>query len=279
MLRRILATTLAILGLTLTRPLAPVVLAEEEKEAPESAVSSPPMEMDDPGTPGKKGIEMNFVGSHIRAGVGRSYESLLDANYGIGDRIQLKYERPYVSEGEEGSSFQHGLGATEIGVKWRFVDHNGLEIAMYPQYSFDDGFVLTDENGQPEPTEGRNSYVPLLFSKQIHEVYTAAVNLGYRRNFENHGDDVTMALGGGRAIGEYQRLLVEVFSERDTDLQNRQTDVRLGYVWTMFPKTMEHSHYEVPMYASYGHSVGHTETGELTTSIVFGISVIRKPAE
>src|SRR5262245_42956427 len=113
MLRRILATTLAVLGLTLAPPLAPVVLAEEE-EAPESAVSSPPMEMDDPGTPGRKGIEVNFVGTHIRAGVGRSYESLLDANYGIGDRIQLKYERPYVSEGEAGSEFQHGLGATEI---------------------------------------------------------------------------------------------------------------------------------------------------------------------
>ena len=278
MLRRILAVTSAVLCITLARPLAPIAAAEEE-EAPESAVSSPPMEMDDPGTPGRRGIEVNFVGTHIRAGVGRSFETLLDANYGIGDRLQLKYERPYVSEGEVGSPSQHGLGATEIGVKWRFVDSNGLELAIYPQYTFDDGFALTNENGEPEPTEGRSSYVPLLISKSMHRVYTAALNFGYRRNFEHYGDDVTMAIGAGRAMGEYQRLLLEVFSERDPDLHNRQTDARIGYCWDMFPKTMGKSHFEIPAYAAIGHSLGHTETGELSTSITFGISMIRKPAE
>src|SRR6185369_12159498 len=43
----------------------------EESEAPESAVSSPPMEMDDPGTPGPRGIEINFVGSQERMGLDR----------------------------------------------------------------------------------------------------------------------------------------------------------------------------------------------------------------
>jgi hypothetical protein len=278
MFRRILAITSAVLCIALSRPLAPVAAAEEE-ETPESAVSSPPMEMDDPGTPGRRGIEINFVGTHIRAGLGRSFESLLDANYGIGDRIQLKYERPYVSEGEVGSSYQHGLGATELGVKLRFVDHGGLEIAAYPQYSFDDGFVLKDDNGGPEPTEGRNAYFPLLLSKSLHRVYTAALNVGFRRNFENYGDDVTMAVGGGRAVGGTQRLLVELFSERDSDLHNRQTDVRAGYCLELFPKTMERSHFEIPAYASIGHSIGATETGEVTTSFTFGISMIRKPVE
>jgi len=278
MLRRILAVTSAVLCIAIARPLAPIAAAEEE-ETPESSVSSPPMEMDDPGTPGRRGIEVNFVGTHIRAGVGRSLESLLDANFGIGDRIQLKYERPYVREGEVGSTYQHGLGATEIGVKWRFVDHDGLAIAAYPQYSFDDGFVLKDENGEPEATEGRNAYFPLLLSKEVHRIYTAALNVGYRRNFENFGDDVTMAIGAGRAIGGTQRLLVELFSERDSDLHNRQTDVRAGYVLALFPKTMEKSHYEIPAYASIGHSVGATESGEVTTSITFGISMIRKPSE
>ena len=83
-----------------------------EAEAPESAVSSPPMEMDDPGTPGREGLEVNLVGTLVRVGLGRSSESLLDANYGIGDRIQLKYERPYLTEREPGIHSQHGLGAT-----------------------------------------------------------------------------------------------------------------------------------------------------------------------
>lgn len=278
MLRRILALTSAVLCLTLARPLAPVAAAEDE-ETPESAVSSPPMEMDDPATPGRRGIEINFVGTHVRAGLGRTFESLLDANYGIGDRIQLKYERPYVSAGEVGSTYQRGLGATEIGVKWRFVDHDGLAIAAYPQYSFNDGFTPKDENGDPEATEGRSAYFPLLLSQSVHRIYTAALNLGFRRNLENYGDDITMAVGGGRAIGGSQRLLVELFSERDSDLRNRQTDVRAGYCLELFPKTMEKSHWEIPAYVSIGHSVGATESGETTTSVTFGISMIRKAAE
>jgi hypothetical protein len=119
--------------------------AEEEEEAPESAVSSPPMEMDDPGTPGPNGIEVNFVGTMVGFSGGQASESLFDANYGIGERLQLKFERPYVTENVSGEPFQKGLGATEIGLKWRFWDSNGLEAAIYPQYTFDDGFALEDE--------------------------------------------------------------------------------------------------------------------------------------
>ena len=50
----------------------------EEAEDPESAVSSPPMAMDDPGTPGHMGIEVNFVGTVVKAGSSRGTESLLD---------------------------------------------------------------------------------------------------------------------------------------------------------------------------------------------------------
>src|SRR5262245_51421813 len=84
--------------------------AAEEEEAPESVVSSPPMDMDDPGTPGPRGIEVNFVGTLTRLGPGHSSEGLLDANYGIGDRLQLKYERPYVTEHGAGTELQQGLG-------------------------------------------------------------------------------------------------------------------------------------------------------------------------
>ena len=255
----------------------PVAIAEEEAEAPESAVSSPPMEMDDPGTPGRQGIEVNFVGTLVHVGPGRSAETLLDANYGIGDRIQLKYERPYVSEGEVGSHAQRGMGPTELGVKWRFVDSHGWAAAVYPQYQFDDGFVLKDADGAPEETEGRSVYLPVLLSKSVHERYTIGLNLGFRRNLDHRGDDANFAVGAGRAVGETQRVLAEVYSERDRDLNNRQTDVRVGYVLALFPKRFEKSHFEFPAYASVGHSVGRIEAGERATTVTLGVSVIRKP--
>jgi len=274
MWQRILAVAMAVLFTTAASPKLPVAGAEE---APESAVSSPPMEMDDPGTPGRYGVEVNFVGSWLRAGVARNAEGLFDANYGIGDRIQLKYERPYLSEGEVGAHAQRGLGPTELGVKWRFVDSHGWAAAVYPQYQFDDAFKLKDADGVPEETEGRSVYVPVLLSRNVHQYYTIGLNLGFRRNLDHRGNDANIAVGAGRAVGETQRVLAEVFSERDSDLHNRQTDVRVGYVLALFPKRFEKTQFEFPAYVSLGHSVGSIEAGERATSFTLGVSVIRKP--
>ena len=89
-LSRVFWVAVAIGSITCCRQAAAAAPAGTE-EAPESPVSSPPMDMDDPGTPGPRGVELNFVGTMIRLGPGRSSEGLLDANYGIGDRLQLKY--------------------------------------------------------------------------------------------------------------------------------------------------------------------------------------------
>ena len=251
--------------------------AAVEDEGPESPVSSPPMNMDDPGTPGPHGLEVNFVGTLTRLGPGHSSEGLLDANYGIGDRLQLKYERPYVTEHASGTEFQHGIGATEIGVKWRFVDRHELEIAFYPQYQFDDAFTLKDEEGNPEASEGRSVYLPLLISENMARVYTLAANYGYRRNLDGRGNDNNIGLGIGRAMGWQGRVMAEVFSERDESFHNRQTDARVGVFFLPFPKSFEHSSFETPVFASLGHSIGKTESGEKSTTFCFGLSLIRKP--
>lgn len=261
------------------QPGGSVAVAEqaEEAEDPESAVSSPPMAMDDPGTPGHMGIEVNFVGTFVTAGSARGTESLLDANFGIGDRWQLKYERPYVTMDEEGLAQQQGLGPTEIGVKWRFLDSHGWQVAIYPNYLFDDAFKVMDEAGIPEESEGKAFSVPLLVSKNVAHVYTLAANVGYAQNIDHLSKDCTGALGVGRALGANGRVLAEVFSERDENLVNRQTDVRVGIVELFMPGTFAHSGYEFPVYASLGTSVGHTESGEKVNSAVFGVSVIRLP--
>ena len=273
---RMLWAILAV-GLTTIPPQAARAAEGDEEEAPESAVSSPPMEMDDPGTPGRQGLEVNLVGSLARVGDGRSTGTLLDANLGIGDRLQLKYERPYVTEGAIGQHTQKGIGATEIGVKWRAVDHNGLQIAVYPQYQFNDAFTLKDDEGNVEESEGRSVYAPVLISRQVRHVYTVGVNLGYRRNLEHRGDDANFALGLGRAMPGDGRVLTEVYSERDQHLRNRQTDVRVGYVFMMFPHTFAKSKFELPAFAAVGHSLGRTEAHELSTSFTFGFSFIKKP--
>ena len=245
----------------------------EEAEDPESAVSSPPMAMDDPGTPGPRGIELNLVAEIERAGEGRGSESLFDLNYGIGHRLQLKYERPYVTTGQAGEHQQTGLGATKIGVKWRFLDKDGWQLAAYPQYQFDDGFTVMDEEGNPEESEGRSSSFPLLISKTLGRVYTAAANFDYSYNTDHSTSDWVVAFGLGRALGSNGRVLAEVYSARDEHFDNSQTDVRVGVVWMLFSKA-----FEFPGYAAIGRSVGPTEEGRPITSFTIGVSIIKPGA-
>jgi hypothetical protein len=236
------------------------------------------MEMDDPGTPGSLGVELNLVGALARAGHRHSGEGLLDANLGIGDRLQLKFERPYATEDGGGIEPQQGLGATKIGVKWRFIERNGLSLATYPAYQFDDAFTLNDENGDPEESEGRFFYLPVLVSKAVGHLYTVAGNYGYRRNLDSRGDTHFLGVGVGRAVSWWEgRIMGELISERDAHFHNLESAVGLGLAFLPFPKSFERLSFELPVYTSLHHTIGTTEDGASHTSLVFGMSFVLKP--
>jgi hypothetical protein len=89
------------------------------------AQGGPPFITDDPGTPGNKHWEINigWVGNH---NPGLSYYQLpdFDINYGLGDRIQLKYEIPIAASTNQNNSTQFDLGESFPGVKLRFFEHH-----------------------------------------------------------------------------------------------------------------------------------------------------------
>jgi hypothetical protein len=99
------------------------------------AQGGPPFLTDDPETPGNKHWEINFgyVGNRNPA-AGAYQVPDFDINYGLGDRIQLKYELPIAIQeqrlspiGEETAPAGHingGLGESLLGVKWRFYQHH-----------------------------------------------------------------------------------------------------------------------------------------------------------
>ncbi len=61
------------------------------------AQGGPPLITDDPGTPGDGNWEINIAFTTKKRRTVRSYETpILDINYGLGDRIQLKYEVPWL---------------------------------------------------------------------------------------------------------------------------------------------------------------------------------------
>lgn len=101
------------------------------------AQGGPPLLTDDPGTPGNGNWEINVgVADEGIHGRHRLEVPILDLNYGAGDRVQLKYEVPWLLETGNGPTYTEA-GNSLMGVKWRFLDQEkrGVDVSTYPQLS------------------------------------------------------------------------------------------------------------------------------------------------
>jgi hypothetical protein len=113
-----------------------------------SGQGGPPFISDDPDTPGNRHWEINMGFLGARSPFGGSYETPdIDINYGLGSRIQLKYELPLSIEEMRGESSHvlAGLGNSLLGVKYRFYERHSkthfkegerevkFSMSIYPQ--------------------------------------------------------------------------------------------------------------------------------------------------
>jgi hypothetical protein len=99
------------------------------------AQGGPPYFTNDPGTPGNANWEINLGSMQtIARGVASYQVPQIDLNYGVGDRIQLTYEVPYVLNTGTGAT-RSGWGNAYPGVKWRFLDQgeDGWQLSTFPQ--------------------------------------------------------------------------------------------------------------------------------------------------
>jgi hypothetical protein len=103
------------------------------------AQGGPPLITDDPDTPGPGYWEINIAALTDKTRAERRLEvPRIDLNYGVGRRIQLKFEMPWVALQSEEQPTATGAGRATAGVKWRFIGQEGTTIAwsIYPQLSF-----------------------------------------------------------------------------------------------------------------------------------------------
>jgi hypothetical protein len=134
---------------------------------PSLAQGGPPFITDDPGTPGDGNWEVNVALYNERHPTERIYNApILDANYGWGPRIQLKYQVPYLVDGTDGGPTRSGLGKSLAGVKWRFYDNDekGLEISTYPQLEFNNP---TSSLQRGLVAYGTRLYLPIEVTKKV----------------------------------------------------------------------------------------------------------------
>jgi hypothetical protein len=110
------------------------------------AQGGPPFRTDDPETPGNKHWEINFGWIGDRNPAAGAYQIPdFDFNYGLGDRIQLKYEIPIaIEETRQLSSTVitpaqpgqviGGLGESLLGIKWRIYEHHPGDPALHNRF-------------------------------------------------------------------------------------------------------------------------------------------------
>ena len=102
------------------------------------AQGGPPLETDDPGTPGPGNLELNVSVEAEREGAGTFYDApRLDFNVGVGTRLQLKLEVPWRVATTSAEPARTGVGNPVLGVKWRFAETAAAGVSMYPQVTLE----------------------------------------------------------------------------------------------------------------------------------------------
>jgi hypothetical protein len=174
------------------------------------AQAGPPMATDDPGTPGDGHIEVNFAALATRTSNGSTYElPLIDANYGLGDRIQLKLETPYEIDAHDGR--RGGVGSGLVGVKWRFLDNgdDGWNVSTYPQIGFNYPHISSTRDGLAE--RGVSYLLPVEAQRTFGRI-EFGVEAG--RWLRPDGDAWTGGVVVGTEVNEVWEAMVEVHDER-----------------------------------------------------------------
>jgi len=149
------------------------------------AQGGPPFITDDPGTPGSKHWEINLGWTSDHNPGLATYELPdFDINYGLGDKIQLKYELPIAAATDVHNTTRAGLGESLLGIKVRPYEHHtagepktdenlDFSIGTYPQASINNptGAVRRGivENGPQYylPVEMTAKWGPVNFNGEV----------------------------------------------------------------------------------------------------------------
>ncbi len=222
------------------------------------AQGGPPFYTNDPGTPGPRNWEIN-VGYEpfLYSRQSITHTPDLDINYGIGDRIQLTYENAWLRVKGLPAAAKYGLGQSNFGVKWRFVDggESGLSISIFPQ-----GFVNNPDHSVRRgiAPQSDSFLLPAEFSRKFGPV-DLDFELGY--NFVHNGSDGWLVgLVAGHHFGSKLEVDAEFYNQSNVNPYASQPtiDVGLRYrihspvvILLMSGRGLQPASYNQPYYVGY----------------------------
>lgn len=195
------------------------------------AQGGPPLITDDPGTPGEGNWEINIAFTAEKRRTERSYEiPILDINYGLGDRVQLKYEVPWLVLDERGEHTKDGIGNSVFGLKWRFLDQDtdGIDMSVYPQLEFDN-YHSSIDRGLVE--KGMEFVLPIQLQKSWGTI-SLNPELGYVFR-EYDGNEWIYGLAMGYQASSNLELLAEISGVTGQDFKDDELVFNIGARWKL----------------------------------------------
>ncbi len=194
------------------------------------AQGGPPLLTDDPETPGSGNWEINAAFTvEKRSGETLFATPLLDVNYGLGERHQLKFEIPWLVLTEADRGTKNGLGNSLVGWKWRMADEKelGFAFSIYPQIEFNNAGSSSADRGLVD--KGTDILLPVEFAKEFGPL---GVNLEFGYSFrERHNDEWLYGLALSYALSDRLELLGEIHGTGAKELRHHELVFNLGARW------------------------------------------------
>lgn len=175
------------------------------------ADAGPPFLTNDPGTPGNAHWEINVAATQTSLhGLSTWQLPQLDLNYGLGDRVQLTAEIPYVVVNTAGQPQSSGWGNANPGIKWRFLDEgeSGWRISTFPMYQTGGS---ADAQRKGIAVAGPRVFLPLEIARKLGEV---SLDLEVGTYIPIHGEhEDILGFVTGRQFGSRWELDVELYND------------------------------------------------------------------
>ena len=192
-----------------------------------SAQGGPPLITDDPYTPGDGNWEVNVAVTFEQRKDERVLEApLLDVNYGLGERLQLKVEAPWVTRTDRlDDETDTGPGNGTVGVKWRFLDERdaGVSVSVYPQLEFN-YLGSSVDTGLASP--GLQLLLPVQVARQFGP-WGVNFEAGYNL-VEEDEDEIIYGLAVSYEVSEALELLGEIHGAADQEFEEDELVFNLG---------------------------------------------------
>jgi hypothetical protein len=193
------------------------------------AQGGPPLVTDDPETPGANHWEINLAATGDRTSAGWQIAAPnADINYGWGEHTQLTLQVPWNLVQEPGQPWKSGLGSSQVGFKWRFIDIEdaGFSLATFPQFTWN---WRSSSVSRGVATPGRQFFLPVEAATVMGD-FTLAAEVG--RNFVQDGSNQWVAgIAVAHSCGEKVECVGEV--HETAVAHNSQTLINLGLHWQL----------------------------------------------